>query len=380
MTTRRGARRTTGTTGTTSTATTAGALALALALTGCSAIGGGTADPGAGGTPSGSGGTGQGGTVTLVTHDSFVLSDGLLEGFTERTGIAVEVVQQGDAGSLTNGLVLTADAPLGDLVYGVDNTFASRALAADVLRPVELTAPAAEDARAYAVEGDEAGALTAIDYSDVCVNVDRAWFAGRGLAEPTTLEDLTRPEYRDLTVVPSAVTSSPGLAFLLATVGAFGEDGWQGYWQRLVDNGLQVDASWSDAYATTFSGGGGGGPRPIVLSYASSPPFTVPEGGTEPTTAALLDTCFRQVEYAGVLAGAQNPEGATQLLDFLLSDEVQADVPGSMYVYPVSTSVTLPEEWARWAPLATEPFAVPAADVEAHREEWLRTWQDVVTG
>jgi thiamine transport system substrate-binding protein len=215
---------------------------------------------------------------------------------------------------------------------------------------------------------------------DVCLNVDHAWFAERGIAEPTSLQDLTDPQYRDLTVVTNAATSSPGLAFLLATVGAFGEDGWQQYWTDLTANGLKVAEGWSDAYYTDFSGGGGGGPRPIALSYASSPPETIPEGGGEPTTGALLDTCFRQVEYAGVLAGAQNPEGAQQLVDWLLSDAVQADIPGSMYMYPVSTAVDLPEDWAQWAPLSDAPYEVPLDDIAANRDTWVREWTDLVVG
>lgn len=327
-----------------------------LALAGCSAIG--TGDP----APSASSGT-----VTLVTHDSFGLSDGLLESFEEESGLTVEVVQPGDGGALVNQLVLTKDAPLGDLVFGIDNSFASRAVDEGVVAPTE--APDAFE-----------GALVPVDYGDVCINVDHAWFTAQGLTEPVTLDDLTKPEYKDLLVVPNAVTSSPGLSFLLATVGAFGEDGWVDYWTALKANGVKVADGWSDAYFTDFSGGGGGGPRPIVLSYASSPPSTVPEGGTEPTTGALLDTCFRQTEYAGVLEGAANPDGAQQLLDFLLSDEVQEDIPGSMYMYPVSDTATLPEEWTAFAPLADEPFEVAPEDISANREAWLALWSETVIG
>ena len=345
------------------------ALAALTALTACSAVGGAS-----------DGGSEDAGTVTLVTHESFGLSEGLLERFTQETGLEVEVVQQADSGALVNQLVLTKDAPLGDLVYGIDNAFATRALDEGVVVPADLEAPAAEDAAAYAVPGDDDGALTAIDLGDVCLNVDTGWFAERGVPQPTTLESLLDPAYRDLVVVPDPVTSSPGLAFLLATVGAFGEDGWVDYWAGLKDNGLRVADGWSEAYYTDFTAGGGDGPRPVVLSYASSPPYTVPEGGDAPTTAALLDTCFRQVEYAGVLAGAANPEGAAQLLDFLLSDEVQADIPVSMYMYPVSSTADVPEDWARWAPLAEKPFEVSPADVAEHREEWLETWSATVVG
>ncbi len=341
-----------------------------LVLAGCS-VAGGSADDAAS-ADAGSG------TVTLVTHDSFHLSDGLLEQFEADTGLTVQQVAPGDGGALVNQLVLTKDAPLGDVVYGIDNTFASRAIAEGVLEPYESQAPAAEDAAAYAP--DDSGSLTAVDVGDVCLNVDHAWFTAQGVPEPTSLEDLTDPAYRDLTVVTNAATSSPGMAFLLATIGAFGEEGWQQYWTDLKANGLKVAEGWSDAYYTDFSGGGGGGPRPIALSYASSPPETVPEGGGEPTTGALLDTCFRQVEYAGVLAGAENPEGAQQLVDWLLSDEVQADIPGSMYMYPVSSAVELPEEWAQWAPLAEEPIEVPLTDVAEHRDAWVREWTDLVIG
>lgn len=344
----------------------------ALALTACSATGGSTSGASAGGD-----GT-AGGSVTLVTHDSFHVSDGLLEQFEADTGLTVTQVAPGDGGALVNQLILTKDAPLGDVVYGIDNTFASRAIDEGVLEPYTSQVPAAADALPYAP--DDSGSLTAVDLGDVCLNVDHAWFADRGVPEPATLEDLTDPAYRDLTVVTNAATSSPGLAFLLATVGAFGEDGWQQYWEDLTANGLKVAEGWSDAYYTDFSGGGGGGSRPIALSYASSPPETIPEGGGEPTTGALLGTCFRQVEYAGVLAGAQNPEGARELVDWLLSDAVQADIPGSMYMYPVSSAVDLPKEWAQWAPLADEPYTVPLDEIAANRESWVREWTDLVTG
>lgn len=342
-----------------------------LALSACSVAGGGTAqDPEGTGT--------AGGTVTLVTHDSFHLSEGLLDQFEQQTGLTVRHVAPGDGGTLVNQLVLTKDAPLGDVVYGIDTTFASRAVEEGVLEPYTSQVPAAQDAAAYAP--DDSGSLTAIDRGDVCLNVDRTWFAEHSVAEPSTLDDLLDPAYRDLTVVTNAAGSSPGLAFLLATVAAYGEDGWQDYWRALQDNGLKVADSWSDAYYTDFSGGGGGGARPIALSYASSPPETIPEGSDQPITAAMLNTCYRQVEYAGVIAGAANPEGARQLIDFLLSDEVQADIPGQMYMYPVSTSVDLPAAWEQWAPLADEPYEVPAADIADHREEWVREWTDLVTG
>lgn len=350
----------------------AAVVGLVAVLTACSS----GAEPGAGGSPDAS----ASGTVTLVTHDSFAASDEVLAAFEDETGIVVEQVAPGDAGTLVNQLVLTKDAPLGDVVFGVDNTFASRAVEAGVLEPY-TPADLDASARQYATGAyDVAGALTPVDVGDVCINVDTQWFAEEDIPQPATLEDLTDPRYADLTVVTNPATSSPGLAFLLATVGAFGEDGWTGYWERLRDNGVKVADSWEDAYYVDFSGAGEGGERPIALSYSTSPAFTVSEDGSESRTAALLETCYRQVEYAGVLAGTDNPEGARALVDFLTSAEFQAGIPEQMYMYPADATVELPADWKAFAPLAPEPFTVAPDDVAAHRDDWIQQWTDTVVG
>lgn len=345
--------------------------ALVLLVTGtagCSTVGTGDDDPGEspGAAPT---------EVVLVTHESFVLPKRLVRQFEEETGFELETRASGDAGTLTNKLVLTQDNPLGDVAFGVDNTFASRALEAGVFAPYAAELPAG--AEEYALPGDDEGALTPVDQASVCVNVDDTWFAEEGLEPPATFDDLVDPAYRDLFVTPGAATSSPGMAFLLATIAAYGEDGWQDWWADLMANGAKLTDGWSDAYQVDFTQGGGQGDRPIVLSYDSSPAFTVADGET--TTSALLDTCFRQVEYAGVLAGAANPEGAQALLDFLVSPEVQAALPTSMYVYPVDPAVELPAEWAEFAEQPTEPWTVDPADISEHRDAWLRDWSDLTS-
>lgn len=318
----------------------------------------------------------QNGEVVLVTHESFTLPDEVLAGFTEQTGYQVVVQASADAGALTNQLVLTKGSPIGDAVFGIDNTFASRAVNEGVLTaysPSDLPPEVSE----HALPGEAADYLTPIDYGDVCVNIDDAWFEAEGIEPPQTLADLTDPTYADLFVTSGASSSSPGLAFLIATIGEFGADGWQDYWRDLMANGAVITSGWSDSYGVDFTFSGGD--RPIVLSYASSPPFTIPEGGEEPTTSALLDTCFRQVEYAGVLEGAANPEGAQALVDYLLTDEVQAAIPDAMFVYPV-TDVELPELWAQWADVAPEPIQVGPELIEESREDWVREWADITTG
>jgi thiamine transport system substrate-binding protein len=313
--------------------------------------------------------------VVLVTHDSFVLPKPLIARFDRESGYHLVVHAAGDGGTLTNKLVLTQGDPTGDVAFGVDNTFASRALDADVFAPYDVSLPAG--AGRYVLPGDD-HRLSPIDNGNVCVNVDTTWFHQHHLPAPRTLGDLVRPAYRDLLAVPGATTSSTGLAFLLATIGRYG-DQWPAYWEALLGNGATITDGWSQAYESDFTQGGGHGHLPIVVSYDSSPAFTVPHGATRSTTKALLDTCFRQVEYAGVLTGARNVAGAEALVDFLLSRPVQRALPDSMYVFPVRRGTPLPAAWARYAVQPTHPFAVSPAQITEHRDAWLRQWSELVS-
>lgn len=337
-----------------------------VALPGCSLVGGGDDDE----TDRTEGaGTEE---VVLVTHDSFHLPKRLVQQFEEQSGYDLVHAPAGDGGTLTNELVLTQGDPLGDVAFGVDNTYASRALDEGVFAPYDAPLPAgAED---LVLPGDDERGLTPIDQASVCVNVDLDWFAAQDLAPPETLDDLTDPDYAGLFVTPGATSSTPGMAFLLATIAEYGE-AWPDYWADLMDNDAKVVKGWEDAYSVDFTFSGGD--RPVVLSYDSSPAFTVSDGET--STAALLDTCFRQVEYAGVLEGAENPEGAQAVVDWLLSPDVQAALPTSMYVFPVAEDVEIPEEWARFAEQPDQPLAVDPADVTAHRQEWLQEWTDIIS-
>ena len=315
------------------------------------------------------------GKLTVVTHDSFNLGEELIAKFEADSGLDVTFVAPGDAGTVTNQLVLTKDSPLGDVVFGIDNTFAGRALDQGVVAPYEATGIPAADREA--LKADDSFRLTPIDFGDVCLNADTNWFTANGKPVPATLDDLVKPEYKDLLVVSNPASSSPGLAFLTATVGAKG-DGWVDYWTQLKDNGVLVAKDWTEAYSVQFSGSAGKGPRPLVLSYSTSPAFEVVDGVAP--TAGLLNTCFRQVEYAGVIEGAANPDGAQQFIEFLLSPEVQANIPGEMYMYPAVRSTELPAEWVEFAPLSDNPFTVPASEIAANRDSWIRTWTDTVIG
>lgn len=323
-------------------------------------------------------------TVVLVTHDSFAISESVLESFESQTGIVVEVLRAGDAGQMVNQAILSKNNPLGDVLYGVDNTFLSRALDAEIFAAYQ--SPALETVAADFLREDDFR-VTPVDFGDVCLNYDIAWFAENELALPQTLDELADEAYAGLLVVENPATSSPGLAFLLATIARFGDEGEGGYldyWAALLANDVLVADGWTDAYYGEFTiGSRGAGSRPLVVSYASSPPAEViygedPEAGA--VTGALIDAgmCFRQVEYVGVLDGADNEAGAQLLIDFMLSAEFQADMPLNMFVFPVVEEIELPEAFVEYAEIPAQPAFVEPAAIEANREAWIQAWAEVM--
>jgi len=342
----------------------------ALVLAGCSGT------PSAPVTPGGSAALTSSDTLTVVTHDSFSLTDAAKAQFANETGYKVTYIAPGDAGTVVNQLILTKDSPLGDVVYGIDNTFAGRAIDAGVLSPYASPALPA-GASAYAVDGS--AMLTPIDYGDVCVNADDGWFAAHGLALPVTLDDLAKPEYKGLLVVPNPATSSPGLAFLIATVGAKGDPGYLDYWKALKANGVEVVDGWTQAYDVEFSGSSGKGPKPLVVSYSSDPSSEIGADG-KPTTSILPQTCFRQVEYAGVIQGASNAVGARKFIDFMLSNLVQSQIPAQMYMSPVDPNAAVPADWTKFTSAVTSPIQVPASEISAKRDTWIQDWTNTVVG
>jgi thiamine transport system substrate-binding protein len=320
--------------------------------------------------------------VTLVVYDSFPtegtsLNDAL-DRFTDETGIDVELLVAGDTGTMVSKAVLTAGNPEGDVMWGVDNTYLSRIVDEEVFAPYKAAGLDALDSAL--VDTVPAFEATPVDFGDVCVNYDIAWFADNDLAPPADLAALADPEYADLLVVQNPASSSPGLAFLMATVAEFGEDGWVDYWDDLANNGIEVIDGWTEAYYERFSGAGDG-PRPLVVSYATSPPaevlFADPPVDAAPT-AVVDTTCFRQIEFAGVLRGTDAPDEAARLVDFLISEEFQSEIALNLFVYPAHTGVELPPEFTDYAVVPDEPYTLDPTTIDEHRDDWIETWTNTV--
>lgn len=319
-------------------------------------------------------------TVTVMTHDSFAVSEEVLAAFEDRHGIRVRILEAGDTGTALNKAILARGKPLADVIYGIDNTFLSRALDEDILEPYRSALLAAVPAE---FRIDPSHRALPVDYGDVCLNYHVASFGDDGPPPPADPDALIDPAYRGLTVVQNPATSSPGLAFLMATVARYGDPGYLDYWRSLVANDVLVVNDWETAYYQEFTGSAGRGPRPIVVSYGSSPPFEVlyaESPPAEPPTAAVTGplSCFRQIEFVGILAGAENRDLAELWVDFMLSLPFQEDLPLNMFVFPVNRDAVLQKEFVDFLAVPDEPALLDPALIAANRERWIREWTEVV--
>lgn len=325
-------------------------------------------------------------SITLVAYESYPADSAdepnplqvALDEFTAETGVEVEILIAGDTGTMLAKAELTAGNPEGDVIWGIDNTFLSRAIEANVFEP--YVASGVNELPTEFTDLVPTGEATPVDFGDVCVNYDIGSLAELGVPAPTSLADLADPLYADMLVVENPATSSPGLAFLMATIAEFGDD-WEQYWSDLRANGVEVVDGWSQAYYEQFSFAGGD--RPLVVSYGSSPPFEVlfaEQQLDQAPTGVVEATCFRQVEFAGVLRGTDALEAARALVDFLVSERFQREIPMNLFVFPVNQAVELDPAFVDFAAIPAAPLSLDPAEIDANREEWIDRWTTVVTG
>jgi len=316
--------------------------------------------------------------LRLVTHASFELPKELLADFEANAGVKLSVVKAGDAGEMLNKLILTRAQPIGDVVFGLDNSLAAKAQAAGVIEA--YTGDAAKRPSAVGLQDLLQSGLVPIDYGYVTLNYDRAWFAKHKLPLPTTLEQLAQPRYAKLLVVEHPATSSPGFAFLAATIAGLGDKAAFDWWARMRANGVAVAKGWSEAYYTEFSQNGG--KYPIVVSYASSPAAEVFYSKVklaEPPTGSLFlkGGVFRQVEGAAFIKGGGQREAAAKFIEFLRSGPVQQALQTSFWMLPAEPGT--PRDAAMRH--ATDPtrFDNPTPQVmAANASNWVSRWTRVV--
>ena len=319
-------------------------------------------------------------TLRVMTHDSFAVSEDVIAQFESEHNVEVSFVRSGDTGTALNQAILSKQNPLADVFYGVDNTFLTRALEENIFETYQspLLADIPEE---FQIDPDYYA--LPVDYGDVCINYDKSYFEENDLPVPTSLEELTQPEYAGLLVTENPATSSPGLAFLMATIAQFGQDGYLDYWASLAENNLVVVSDWETAYYANFSGSTGQGPQPMVVSYGSSPAAEVIFAETEleeAPTASIIgpNTCFRQIEFVGILRGTTNRDLAEEFIDFMLSVPFQEDIPLQMFVFPVNTNADLPEAFKEFVQIPDQPASLPSEVINANREAWIESWMEIV--
>jgi thiamine transport system substrate-binding protein len=330
-------------------------------------------------TPFAPAAAGESRTLTVMTHDSFSASEGVIQEFEQANNVKITFLKSGDAGAALNKAIISKDAPLADVFYGVDNTFLSRALDAGIF---DTYASPLIDSIPDEFKLDLKNRALPVDYADVCINYSKAFFSKNDLPVPASFDDLLKPEYNGMLVVENPATSSPGLAFLLATIQKYGDPGYLDYWKALRANGLVVVDGWETAYYTNFSGSSGMGPQPMVVSYASSPAAevafsTTPLDDAPTGSINTPGTCFRQVEFVGILAGTKNRDLAEKFVDFMLDAPFQEGMPLTMFVYPVNPQAALPEVFTKYAQPASEPANVPDA-LATQRDTWIEAWTQAV--
>jgi thiamine transport system substrate-binding protein len=317
--------------------------------------------------------------LTVMTHDSFSATENVIQEFEKANNVSVTFLKSGDAGAALNKAILSKDAPIADVLYGVDNTFLSRAIDAGIFE--SYASPLIEHIPDQ-FQLDLKNRALPVDYADVCINYSKAFFTKNDLAVPASLDDLIKPEYNGLLVVENPATSSPGLAFLLATIQKYGDPGYLDYWKALRANGVVVVDGWETAYYTNFSASSGAGPQPMVVSYSTSPAAEVVGSATpldsSPTASiTAAGTCFRQVEFVGIITNTPNRDLAEKFVDFMLSVPFQQEMPLNMYVYPVNDQATVPDSFVNYAPAATDPASVPE-NLPAKRDGWIEAWTQTV--
>lgn len=317
-------------------------------------------------------------TLTVMTHDSFAASQSVIDDFQTKYNVKLQFIASGDAGTALNKAILAKGNPFADVFYGVDNTFLSRALNEDIFIP--YNSPVLADIPAQYQLDPENRALP-VDWGDVCVDYDKAYFTQHNLPPPGSLEDLIKPEFKSMLVVENPATSSPGLSFLLTTIGHFGSEKYLDYWKSLVNNNVLVVNDWNTAFYTNFSQSGGD--RPIVVSYNSDPAFQVlssktPEAVTQIGVITSEGACFQQIEFVGILQGTKNLDLAQKWVDFMLSTTFQEDMPAQMYVFPVNPHATLNATFQKYLVIPHTTANVSPADIAANREAWINAWTQAV--
>lgn len=307
--------------------------------------------------------------LTVYTYSSFPVSlvENIKDHFLKKYQIKVDFRAFSDTGPIFNQLLQEKRKPQADLVIGLDNNYFIKAIGHDLFQSYK---PKAAAKIRPELVFDPQYRMIPFDYGYVVFNYDRERLG----KVPKTHQDLLDPYYKGKIIIENPLTSSPGQVFLLTTIALYGEDGYLDYWRQLKKNLLTITPGWDEAYGMYTAG-----EAPLVLSYGTSPVYHFLYDKTERYQALVLDdAAYAQIEGMGIVKGAANPEGARQLVDYLLSPEFQSLIPESQFMYPVTTDAKLPESF-KVAAKAERFLNLPLDQVAAKLDRWLADWEKVIS-
>lgn len=283
--------------------------------------------------------------VVVYAYDSFTADWGpgpqLAAMFEKQTGIKAVMISVGDTGLLLSRAVQEKKSPKADVLVGISNHLVEKARQLDVLAPYK---PQGSEAVPEPLRLDDDWQLTPYDWSFFAFVYDTQ----SGVPEPKSLEDLTRPEYRKKIAMIDPRTSAVGLGFLAWTLSVYGT-GYLDYWRALRDSILTLAPSWDSAYGLFTAG-----EVPLVISYTTSPPYHVENDHTDRYRALIFpEGHTMHIEGAGLVKGAKHSAEGKAFLDFLITEEAQAVLPLTQWMYPVNEAVKLPPSYSA-APKASK--------------------------
>lgn len=331
--------------------------------------------------------TGDDCVLTIVTYDIIAITDDVLNEFTNQTGVQVEMIRTDDAGGILEHLLLTKDNPQADLALGLDNTYLQTAFQFDLLAEHGAQIPVLDSKATIPYNGNKA---VPFDQGYICLNADTQALSENHISFPTTLEELTAPDWKGKTAFPSPVTSSPGRAFMVASIDYFEQQSSNttafDWWADMADNDAIFTTGWTEAYETHYTGGygiwneGHIGDAWLTVSYCHSPGVEALYGGNSTISAAVdIDfASFSQVEYAAPVNGGGSKNAVNAFIEFLLTDEVNTNMPENNLMYSVLEGKDLPETngYRYHSPVPSQPSTIEMDRIGQEMDDWLKDWRD----
>ncbi|MBJ23765.1 MAG: hypothetical protein CMB64_03760 [Euryarchaeota archaeon] len=329
--------------------------------------------------------------LVIATYDVYALTDEMIGDFENQTGITVSMIKLDDAGSVLDYLIQNKGTETIDLAIGLDNTYLQTAIKQGVL--TEHLANNLDNISQDALAPYNGPFAVPFDMGHVCLNYDSSIVDGQNMTVPTSLWNLTEEEWRGKVAIPSPITSSPGRAFMLATLDYFNSLGestseFEEWWSAMEENDVIITSGWSEAYETHYTGGYGEyeagyvGDAHITVSYCHSPGVESWYNGNWTKSAALNlpKTSFFQVEYISSVMGGDQQSSAL-FIEFLLSEDINSNMPVQNSMYSVLEGFDLPEEngYLFHSIIPNEPSEISMIEIEENMESWLLLWNKAMT-